>query len=77
MKLVLNGHDQRYTVEQSLMNLFPGELPVYEPVLPGDETWARITCREEEGRLLVTADISFHGRVNTAFHTAVRETPNL
>ena len=46
MKLVLNGHDQRYTVEQSLMNLFPGELPVYEPVLPGDETWARITCRE-------------------------------
>ena len=71
MKLVLNGHDQRYTVEQSLMNLFPGELPVYEPVLPGDETWARITCREEEGRLLVTADISFHGRVNTAFHTAV------
>ena len=29
MKLVLNGHDERYTVEQSVMNLFPGELPVY------------------------------------------------
>ena len=38
MKLVLNGHDERYTVEQSLMNLFPGELPVYEPILPGDES---------------------------------------
>ena len=36
MKLVLNGHDERYIVEQSLMNLFPGELPVYEPILPED-----------------------------------------
>ena len=26
MKLVLNGHDERYVVEQSLMALFPGEL---------------------------------------------------
>ena len=49
MKLVLNGHDERYTVEQSLMNLFPGELPVYEPILPGDESWAVITLREEDG----------------------------
>ena len=36
MKLVLNGHDERYIVEQSLMNLFPGEPPVYEPILPED-----------------------------------------
>ena len=35
MKLLLQGHDERYTVEQSLLNLFPGELPVYEPILPG------------------------------------------
>ena len=40
MKLVLNGHNERYIVEQSLMNLFPGELPVYEPIVPEDETWA-------------------------------------
>ena len=32
MKLEFRGHDERYTVEQSLLNLFPGELPVYEPV---------------------------------------------
>ena len=24
MKLVFRGHDERYVVEQSLMNLFPG-----------------------------------------------------
>ena len=29
MKLILQGHDERYTVEQSLLNLFPGELPEY------------------------------------------------
>ena len=54
MKLVLNGHDERYVVEQSLMNLFPGELPVYEPILPGDDTWAIISLREEDGRCHVT-----------------------
>ena len=27
MKLVFRGHEERYVVEQSLMNLFPGELP--------------------------------------------------
>ena len=37
MKLVFRGHDERYVVEQSLMNLFPGELPVYEPITPGDD----------------------------------------
>ena len=40
MKLVFHGHDERYVVEQSLMNLFPGELPVYEPIQPGDGSWA-------------------------------------
>ena len=47
MKLVLEGHDERYVVEQSLMNLFPGELPVYEPIQPGVEYWAIIALREE------------------------------
>ncbi len=30
MKLEFHGHDERYIVEQSLMNLFPLEKPVYE-----------------------------------------------
>ena len=58
MKLVLKGHDERYTVEQSLMNLLPGELPVYEPILPGDDTWSVISL--EEGRCHVS--LSFHGK---------------
>ena len=37
MKLEFHGHDERYTVEQSLLNLFPGELPVYETIRPALE----------------------------------------
>ena len=62
MKLILRGHDERYTVEQSLLNLFPGELPVYEPVQPGDDTWAIVTLQEEGGACRVTVELSFHGR---------------
>ena len=54
MKLLLQGHDERYTVEQSLLNLFPGELPVYEPILPGDDSWAVVTLREEDDCCHVT-----------------------
>ena len=64
MKLVLNGHDERYTVEQSLMNLFPGELPVYEPILPGDESWAVITLEEEDG-CRVTVELRHGGKTAT------------
>ena len=62
MKLVFRGHDERYVVEQSLMNLFPGELPVYEPIAPGDDAWAKITCDEAEDYLVVTTDLFFHGQ---------------
>ena len=57
MKLLLRGHDERYTVEQSLLNLFPGEKPVYEPIGPGDDTWAVISLRED-GRCHVTVELS-------------------
>ena len=61
MKLVLNGHNERYVIEQSLMNLFPGELPVYGPIEPGDDTWAIVSAREEAGRYHVTVELSFRG----------------
>lgn len=72
MKLEFHGHDERYTVEQSLLNLFPGELPVYEPIRPGDESWAIVSCRESvnEGRLLATVDLCRHGKKTTAYFTA-------
>ena len=62
MKLVFHGHDERYVVEQSLMNLFPGELPVYEPIAPGDDAWAEISCGESEDSLTVTTDLFYHGK---------------
>ena len=62
MKLVFHGHDERYVVEQSLMNLFPGELPVYEPVAPGDDAWAEITCDESGDLLTVATDLCYQGR---------------
>ena len=72
MKLVLRGHDERYTVEQSLMNLFPGELPVYAVIEPGDGSWAVVTCQEEaDGRLTVTTDLAYGGGKNSAFFTTL------
>ena len=62
MKLVLNGHDERYIVEQSLMNLFPGELPVYEDVQPGDDSWAVISLREEGAACAVTVEMCCQGK---------------
>ena len=62
MKLVLIGHDERYTVEQSLMNLFPGEKPVYEPVQPGDPSWAVISLAEENDVCHVTVELCRGGR---------------
>ena len=48
MKLEFRGHNERYTVEQSLLNLFPGELPVYESVRPEtDQNWAIVSWRED------------------------------
>ena len=55
MKLQLNGHDERYTVEQSLMNLFPGELP-------GDDSWAVITLREDGDDCRVTVELRRGGK---------------
>lgn len=63
MKLVLNGHDERYVVEQSLMNLFPGELPVYEPVQPGDDSWAVISLLEDASQCRVTVELSYQGKI--------------
>ena len=62
MKLVFHGHDERYAVEQSLLTLFPGELPVYEPIGPGDDSWAIISLREEGDRCHVTVELSYRGK---------------
>ena len=61
MKLVFHGHDERYAVEQSLMSLFPGELPVYAPIGPGDDTWAVISLEETEDTCHVRVELSYQG----------------
>ena len=68
MKLILNGHDERYIVEQSLMNLLPGEKPVYEPILPGDDSWAVISLSEENDLCRVTTEMFLQGRTVTKAH---------
>lgn len=53
MKLEFSGHNETYAVEQSLLALFPGERPVYEPITPGEPAWAKLTL--SEGPVLCTA----------------------
>ena len=49
MKIQLNGHDEKYAVEQSLLALFPEERPVYEAVDPAaDSRWMIVSLRAEE-----------------------------
>ena len=62
MKLEFHGHDERYVVEQSLMNLFPGELPVYEPIVPGDDSWAVISLEETEDLCRVAVSLCRGGK---------------
>ena len=70
MKLQLIGHDERYVVEQSLMALFPGELPEYAPIAPEDTDWAVITLEQTAERGHVRVELTrqnvrgFHPRGN-------------
>ena len=61
MKLVLNGHDERYTVEQGMLNLFPGEKPVYGPIGPEDQSWAIVSLREDDS-CHVTVELCWQGK---------------
>ena len=61
MKLEFHGHDERYIVEQSLMNLFPGEKPVYDPIAPGDDTWCVLSVAESGDTCRAEARLSYRG----------------
>ena len=71
MKLEFQGHDERYTVEQSLLNLFPGELPVYESIQPEDGSWAKISVQEDADRLEVKTCLRYRGETVRATVPAV------
>ena len=59
MKLEFHGHDERYIVEQSLMNLFPLEKPVYGTVKPGEDDWCRLTAAETAVTCHVSAALRY------------------
>ena len=64
MKLEFHGHNERYVIEQSLLNLFPGELPVYGPIGPEDSAWAVISLSETEQECRVNVKIFRNGKEN-------------
>ena len=62
MKLELRGHDERYTVEQSMLNLFPGELPVYG-TLTGDEPRRAVVELSETGdQARIAVELCYDGK---------------
>ena len=65
MKLEFHGHDERYIVEQSLMNLFPLEKPVYGTVEPGEDDWCRLTAAETAADCRVTAELRYQGGIKS------------
>ena len=66
MKLQLIGHDERYVVEQSLMALFPGELPEYAPIAPEDTDWAVIALEQTAERGHVRVELTCRGKTARA-----------
>ncbi len=59
MKLVFHGHEERYAVEQSLLNFFPEERPVYEGE---EENTAEVTLHCTESTARAETRISYRGK---------------
>ena len=66
MKLEFHGHDERYIVEQSMMNLFPLEKPVYGAVEPGETDWCRLTAEETAAGGRVSGKLHYSGAAGAA-----------
>ena len=64
MKLVFEGHEETYAIEQSLLNLFPAERPVYE----GEEEKNRavVSLKYTENGAVARSRILYEGREEAA-----------
>ena len=60
MKLIFQGHDYRYAVEQSLLAFFPDERPVYEG--EDDPNTALVTLTGENGLYKAVTELSADGK---------------
>ena len=58
MKLLFDGHDERYAVEQSLLNFFPAERPVYEG---DDANTAEVSLRRAAAGVSAETRIVYRG----------------
>ncbi|HIT02056.1 MAG TPA: coproporphyrinogen dehydrogenase HemZ [Candidatus Enterenecus merdae] len=68
MDLYLQGHDYRYAVEQTMMVLFPGQLPRYPQGEPSQEDvpWALVRLERTLDLLEAQATLWWQGRRHTA-----------
>ena len=60
MKLIFQGHDYRYAVEQSLLAFFPDERPVYEG--EDDPNTAHVTLTGEDGIYKAVTELNADGK---------------
>ncbi len=61
MKLIFEGHDYRYAVEQSLLAFFPDERPVYEGE---DPNAARVALSIKEKTAVAITELTVDGRTS-------------
>ncbi len=61
MKLIFEGHDYRYAVEQSLLAFFPDERPVYEGE---DPNAARVALSIKEKTAVAVTELTVDGRTS-------------
>lgn len=60
MELFFEGHQEKYTLEQIMLTLFPEERPVY-PDAPAGDRWARVSLREGERYLSASTLLRYDG----------------
>lgn len=62
MKLVLNGHQEIYAVEQTMMALLPEEKPVYGSITAEDTRWAIVSLREDGNVCTAETELGWDGK---------------
>ena len=67
MRLIFEGHNEVYAVEQTLMSLLPDERPTYGE---GESDWARVCLTGDEAHAQAVTEMHYHGRCGTGSASA-------
>lgn len=62
MRLIFEGHNEVYAVEQTLMSLLPDERPTYGE---GESDWARVCLTGDEAHAEALTEMYYHGHSGT------------